>query len=202
MTSSLGASVIRGWMQSNNLGSLLSENGGQFGCSDSWVKSFFQRHKLAERTGGHDAQTLPSNHEELTDRTSYQLASLVSMYNIPPQLVFAADQMGMKLLSTNGKTRITRGTKSVGTIGQDDKRQITVVPVVTAAGKLVTTQLIFAGKTSKCHPTQSNTDLLYSHSPSHWTTVETQKELVNLVAKKAAVIKAELRYSLLYFLRF
>lgn len=71
------------------------------------------------------------------------------------------------------------GTKSVGVLGGEDKRQITGFPVIAADGTLVGKQIIFAGKTNRCLPTEkAGLGVLFSHSSSHWTQLQTLKELV------------------------
>lgn len=56
----------------------------------------------------------------------------------------------------------------------EDKREMTVLLAITLAGKLLLPQLLYAGKTVKCHPTvdfPAGWDVW--HSQNHWSTEET-----------------------------
>lgn len=110
----------------------------------------------------------------------YRIALLIAEHHVPPALVLNLDQFGLKILSLGDKTRAPIGAKSVPVIGADDKRQITGVPVVAADGTLVSLQLIWEGKTDRCHPKgeEKCDKIKHSHSVSHWSTFETMVELI------------------------
>lgn len=59
--------------------------------------------------------------------------------------------------------------------GRNDKRQITMVASITSNGDCLPPQLIYSGKTDRCHPKNVifDDDWLIDHSESHWTTNET-----------------------------
>uniref|UniRef100_A0A7S4GKV6 DDE-1 domain-containing protein n=1 Tax=Eutreptiella gymnastica TaxID=73025 RepID=A0A7S4GKV6_9EUGL len=69
-------------------------------------------------------------------------------------------------------------------VGNDDKRQCTLVVGMTASGKLAgRSQIIWAGETTGCHPKGDEYKafdklLFHSHSASHWTTEDTLLEYV------------------------
>ena len=44
------------------------------------------------------------------------------------------------------------GAKTVSIAHSDDKRQLTAVLAITAAADYLPTQLLYQGKTPKCHP--------------------------------------------------
>ena len=63
------------------------------------------------------------------------------------------------------------GSKQVDVRGLDDKREITALLTATLSGQLLSPQLPYAGKTSRCHPRQSfpsGWDIY--HNPTHWST--------------------------------
>ena len=72
------------------------------------------------------------------------------------------------------------GTKSVPTLGNDDKRQITAVVASSADGDLLPLQLIYQGKSDRCHPQLHSVSSKFhiTHSQNHWSTQETMKEYV------------------------
>ncbi len=60
------------------------------------------------------------------------------------------------------------GSNQVEGRGLDDKREITAILTATLAGELLSPQLLYAGKTPRCHPRQSlpsGWDIY--HSPTH-----------------------------------
>lgn len=74
-----------------------------------------------------------------------QLGLLVKYGDIPPSCVVNMDQTGMRLVPTGKHTRAPKGSKEVPLVGQDDKRMITVVLAISAAGVLLPLQVIFSG---------------------------------------------------------
>ena len=75
-----------------------------------------------------------------------------------------------------------------------DKRQFTVVPAVSAAGELILpAQTIWAGKTNACHPKENDfpKELYHDHSESHWSTVETMKNLITNLMETYFIPKRE-----------
>ncbi len=161
-----------------------------FKVSRDWINKLLRDNGLVERKGGHDAQKLPADWESKGLQFQRHLAKDIATYNIPESLVLAADEYGLPLLGTNGKTRVLRGndfflliqsiigTKSVGVIGADDKRQVTGFPLVAANGAFIGQQIIFAGTTPRCLPKQTFPKSLYSYSKSHWTLLSTLKEFI------------------------
>ena len=100
---------------------------------------------------------------------AYCIALNVFHYDISAAFVLNADQMGLMLLQSRNRTWVEKGKKSVGVLAGGDKCQITALTLVSADRELIIIQLVFGGKTSRCHPTgASPAGLLYDHSESHW----------------------------------
>ena len=78
--------------------------------------------------------------------------------------------------------------------GMTDKRQITMVASISLSGDSLPPQLIYAGKSDRCHPKDIEFDenWLIDHSESHWTTKETFdryiEHLILYVKKKREVL--------------
>ena len=71
------------------------------------------------------------------------------------------------------------GSKCVEICEIDDKRQITAVLGVIMTGDFLPVQLIYQGKTPKCHPSyQFSTDWYITNSTNHWSKKETMKDHV------------------------
>jgi hypothetical protein len=80
-------------------------------------------------------------------------AYLVSVHNIPSELIVNIDQTGIHLVPTCGsRTWETKGAKHIRIQGQDDKRKITVVVSSAASGKCLPFQAIFQGTTIRSLP--------------------------------------------------
>ena len=77
------------------------------------------------------------------------MANLVADGNIPQQLVYQLDHTGLPLCVTSRHTYMESGVREVKIATANDKRQITGVPVINAAGEFIFMQLIFTGKTDR-----------------------------------------------------
>jgi hypothetical protein len=129
---------------------------------------------------------------------NYRIAYLVAKHRYPKSLVFNLDQFGLKILSLGNRTRVERGTRSVPVIGGEDKRQITGVPIVSCANDIVGVQLIWQGKTSKCHPLEAHRGdrMHFCHSENHWSNFSTMKDLfLNILGPHIEGVKEELECS-------
>ena len=80
------------------------------------------------------------------------LHNIVTLEEIPADLIFNWDQTGLDLVPTSNWTLERKGTKRIK--GFKDKRMITGVFCCSALGELLPFQLIYGGTTNRCHPTQ------------------------------------------------
>lgn len=102
------------------------------------------------------------------------MIDIVKMEEISPQLIFNWDQTGLHLVPSSSWTMARKGSKRVEMKGMEDKRQITAVFCGTLCGKFLPIQLIYTGKTDRCHPPYSfPTDWSITHSPNHWSNEST-----------------------------
>ena len=116
-----------------------------------------------------------------------RLLFMIVMFAIPQYLVYNFDETGVELLRFGNVGRAQRGMAEVTWHGFDDKRQFTACIVINALGEMILpTQVIWRGEpglTGAC-PKPSQTDpayLRHTQSKSHWTTLETLKELMLLL---------------------
>ena len=72
--------------------------------------------------------------------------------NIPESLIINWDQTGLSIVPTGDWTMEKEGAKIVPIAHSDDKRQLTAVLAITAAGDYLPPQLLYQRKTPKCHP--------------------------------------------------
>ena len=93
----------------------------------------------------------------------------VVMNKIPAELVLNWDQTALHLVPTGQWTMHRSGEKVVPITNCDDKCQITAVLAVTMSGDYLRPQLIYKGKTERCHPAgevPDGWDIWHSHN--HW----------------------------------
>ena len=75
-----------------------------------------------------------------------------------------------------------KGKKRIEINGLRDKRQITAVMCGSLVGEVLPPQLIYGGKTARCHPNFSFPSYwVISHSPNHWSNDETMVEYIKEV---------------------
>ena len=102
------------------------------------------------------------------------------MEEIPPELILNWDQTGIKIVPSSGWTMDQQGVKRVEVIGMNDKRQITAVFCASMVGDFLPIQLIYAGKTNRCHPQfQFPSDWHITHAPKHWSNEETMLQYID-----------------------
>ena len=102
------------------------------------------------------------------------------MEQIPPELILNWDQTGIKIVPCSTWTMDKSGSKRVEMIGVYDTRQITAVFCGTLLGDFLPVQLIYKGKTPRCHPHFTfPAGWHVTHSPKHWSTEVTMVQYVN-----------------------
>lgn len=114
-----------------------------------------------------------------------RIAVLVKQYKIPADLIINFDQTGVHLVPSSNSTYAVKGSKHVSIINSDDKRQITAIIASTPSGYLLPPQIIFQGKTDRCHP-NSTPDIIrngfhITHSENHWSSQLTMTEYIKFV---------------------
>lgn len=102
------------------------------------------------------------------------------------------DETGVRIVPSNDSTMARKGSKQVEIIGLDDKRQITAVMACSLTGELLPLQLVYGGKTEKCHPRYTfPPDWHITHSPNHWANTSTTLEWISHVLVPFLVKKRE-----------
>ena len=76
-----------------------------------------------------------------------------------------------------------KGSKCVEIAGLSDKRMITAVVASTLSGDMLPVQLIYDGKTDRCHPqgVKFPSDWNITHSDNHWSTNKTMEEYADII---------------------
>jgi len=135
--------------------SKLSSHGGHIEITKSWAKSLLRQMGFVKRKCSTSGKISVAQFDELKEIFLADVAAEALMNDIPESLIINWDQTGLSIVPTGGWTMEKKGTKTVPIAHSDDKRQLTVVLAITAAGDYLPAQLLYQGKTPKCHPQSS-----------------------------------------------
>ena len=119
------------------------------------------------------------------------VATTVEMEQIPAELVLNWDQTGIRLVPSSTWTMERRGEHRVEMVGVNNKRQITEVFCGNALGEFLPLQLIYKGKSSRCHPRyEFPSDWNITHSPKYWSTEDTTLQYIdNIILPYVAKVR-------------
>ena len=98
------------------------------------------------------------------------------------ELILNWDQRGIKIVPSSTWTMERQGSKRVEAVGVNDKRLITAVFCGSLVGDFLPVQVIYQGKTPRCHPRYhfpSSWDI--THSAKHWSNEKTMLDYISRV---------------------
>ena len=161
----------------------LREFGGHVELNRHWARSLLSQMNFVQRKGT-TAKAKYSEADFAKKKREFldELVTIVEMEEIPPELILNWDQTGIKLVPATGWTMDEQGATRVELAGLNDKRQITAVFCGNILGAFLPIQVIYQGKTNRCHPHfefPSQWDV--THSPKHWSTEETMLQYVQQI---------------------
>ena len=105
-----------------------------------------------------------------TDVYISQIHACIEMESIPKQLVINWDQTGINLIPSCSWTMAKEGSRRVEMQGYGTKSQITAVFGGTLSGDFLPIQVVYKGKTKRCHPKFAfPNDWHITHSDNHWS---------------------------------
>jgi len=110
------------------------------------------------------------------------VAAEVLRKDIPGQLIINWDQTGLSIVPAGDWTMEMKGTQIVPIAHSNDKRQLTAVLAITTSGDYLSPQLLYQGKTPKCHPQilfPPSWDVWYSEN--HWSNEITMKRYIDKI---------------------
>jgi hypothetical protein len=164
---------------------ILAKHGSKWVPSRSWYHLFLARLGLSFRRGTRAARHVPANHVDITLLFLQRWIWLIHVHDIHSALCLTSDETGQIFFPTSKTTWAAKGSKSVELVGLEEKRQFTVSPILSASGELAgRIQIIWGGKTDKCEPSADiklkyDSTLIHTHTPSHWSTLDTVKKLID-----------------------
>lgn len=162
--------------------SRLSQYGGPATLTESWAKSILKRMNFTKRRGTTKASIPVEAFNARKSEFLQTIIDIVTMEEIPQELIFNWDQTGLNLVPASSWTMDQKGAKRVEIKGLNDKRQITGVFCGSMVGEFLPIQLIYGGKTRRCHPPYSfPTDWNVTHSQNHWSNELTMLEYIDKV---------------------
>lgn len=177
---------------------ILEKNGGSVKLTQDWAKKFLARLGWSKRKGTTSKGQTPADFPELKERMLSQLEKAVTDHKVPPELVVNWDQTAVHYIPCGEWTMAETGSQNVNITGLDDKREITAVLAGSVSGRFLAPQLIFDGKTERCHPHlpegvawPDGWDI--THNPKHWSNEETMIQyFVNVLKPYKDSVVAEL----------
>ena len=158
----------------------LQEFGGNICITRDWAYSLLTRMGYVTRKASTAKSKYSVTHfDELKKQFLEDVKVIVQFEEIPSELVLNWDQTGIKMVPTGLYTMEKEGAKRIEIIGASDKRQITAVFCCSLIGDFLPIQLIYGGKTERCHPKfEFPGDWHITHSMKHWSNEETMLQYV------------------------
>ena len=159
----------RGLIQSIDR-TMLTEYGGPASLTRGWAISILKRMNFTRRVGTTQAKITAKNFDEAQSQFLQDIVDLVTVEDIPPELIINWDQTGLNLLPSSNWTMAQKGQKRIRIRGLNDKRMITRVFCASLIGEFLPPQLIYGGKTERCHPAVPfPPDWDVTHNIKHWS---------------------------------
>ena len=152
ITASVIVAAARGIVMSRDR-TRLTEFRGHIEVSRQWAYHLLSRMKFVRRKGTTaKSKHTPADFAAVKKAFLDDIVDTVTMDDIPPELILNWDQTGIHLVPASMWTMDREGSKRVEIAGANDKRQITAVFCGTLTGDFLPLQLIYKGKTPRCHP--------------------------------------------------
>ena len=182
ITASVVVAAARGILLSSDRSKLV-KFGGHIDLSRQWAYHLLDRMKFVRRKATTSkSKHTPIDFAKLKEAFLDDVHAMVNMEEIPAELILNWDQTGIHLVPASAWTMDQAGSKRVEIMGVNDKRQITAVFCGTLTGDFLPIQIIYQGKTERCHPHYKfPCDWHVTHSPKHWSTEETMVQYIEKI---------------------
>ena len=167
--------------------SLLRENGGPLDLSSSgngrsWSNSLLERARMVKRKSTKAAKKLPADFDDQKERFLSRIGAAIRTHNIPGELVINIDETPLRIVPVDKWTLEEEGAAQVPLTGQEDKREVTGLLGCTLSGTLLPPQVLYEGKTERCHPRHQFPDGWdIWHSETHWSNEATVQRYVGKI---------------------
>ena len=164
---------------------LLESNGGYvvLPVKKDWAKYLLSKMDFVKRKATTKKPKMTvANFDKLKDNFLMDIKAIATIEEVPDDMILNWDQTAIKYIPVSNWTMVTEGSKRIELIGQDDKRQITTTFAGTLTGNFLPIQLVYEGKTTRCHPS-----IIFpkgwhiTHIDNHWCNEDTMIDYVKLV---------------------
>ena len=185
--------AARGIVSSTNRFQLY-EFGGHLTLSKEWGKSVLRRMGFVKRKANTKVKLSVEDFQK-KDIFLADIKAIVTMEEVPPELVLNWDQTGVNIVPASSWTMDRRGSKRVEIGGLDDKRQITAVFAASLIGDFLPMQLVYQGKTDAYHPSYKfPPEWDITHTANHWSKEDTmERYLENIIVPHIMKKREELK---------
>ena len=119
--------------------------------SRAWANSILRRMKFVKRKGTKSAKKVPADAPAQINKFHNRIYYTMKKYNIPNSMFVTFDESSSALVPASDWTLEEQGASQVGIGGLDDKRNVTLGLSFSATKILLTTQIIYEGKTDLKH---------------------------------------------------
>ena len=148
--------------------------------ADGWAKYLLQQMGFVRRKAMIKAKLSVEDFEEVKKDYLLDIQVVISMDEIPKELVVNFDQTGIHYVPVSDWTMAEEGAKRAKLAGKDNKRQTTAAFAGSMSGEFLPPQLIYQGKTSHCLPHYDfPSDWHITFSANHWSNEDTMKEYID-----------------------
>ena len=129
---------------------------------------------LVKRKASTENSSITSEKFEVVKTTFLQqVGYFAKVHTIPADLIINWDQTGTNVVPSSNYTIKERGAGCVEIAKYGDKRMITATFAATLSGKFLPMQILYGGKTDRCHPKhQFPTEFDIYHNPNNWANEE------------------------------
>ena len=161
--------------------SMLTEFGGHVELNRPWAYSLLHRMNFVQRkvTTAKSKYAI-ADFDRVKTEFLEDLVATVEMEEIPPELIL--NQTGIRIVPSNNWTMDQQGVKRVEIGGAGDKRLIKAVFCGSLVGDFLPIQVIYQGKTARCHPRfEFPPEWDITHSPKHWSNESTMIQYIETI---------------------
>ena len=181
-------SVAKGIIVANDR-SILLEHGGYLSLDITWGRNVLYRmekegKKMCRRKATTEKIPIaPGLLKESKLNFQRKIKTEVQKYSIPDDLIINFDQTPLTYVCSPNHTLHVKGGKSVPLIGKGKSKQITGTFSCTKSGIFLPMQLIYQGKTKRCHPkgVEFPEGFNVTHTKNHWSNEEKVTEHLETV---------------------
>jgi hypothetical protein len=145
--------------------------------------------RWTQRRATRAAQKLPSNWEDICEKSFLRLAQDIKEWDIPSELYVNSDQTQVTYSQGSGITYAAIGSKQVSVVGEEEKRAFTGMTSVSNSGVLLPFQAVYVGKSIRSCPNRSANSyndaesagfrFEFSGTGTYWSNPKTMQSFVN-----------------------